>query len=76
MEPLLASMVACIGNFDMDSFVTKGEVSARAFSLFISTLAEKYPRLLFKNIAYIVPFLSFDVRFFKNLFKVVTLITF
>lgn len=60
----MASMIAYIGNFDHTSLIAKGEVSARVFSLFISSLAEKHPKVLFKNVAHIVPFLSFDVFFY------------
>lgn len=73
LEPLIASMLAYIGNFDHTSLMAKGEVTARVFSLFISSLSEKYPKILFKNVAHIVPYLSFDVYFFYLLIFKTTL---
>jgi hypothetical protein len=61
LRPLLAQMVAYVGSVDVQAFRARGESSGRVICLFITTLAERRPQFLYTHLAYIVPFLSFDV---------------
>uniref|UniRef100_A0A0N5AEA3 Asparaginase n=1 Tax=Syphacia muris TaxID=451379 RepID=A0A0N5AEA3_9BILA len=59
LNTLLFSMLSALGRLSSSDFA-RNEVSARPFALFITTLSEKKPQFLNKNVAYIVPFLSDD----------------
>ena len=59
LEPLLASMISYGSKCDLEC--SKGEISTKAFCFYITSLAEKCPDLMFKNAAYVVPFLCCEV---------------
>jgi hypothetical protein len=61
LQPLLSLMISYVSSIDVQSFKARGESSSRVMCLFITTLAEKCPQFLYSHLAYIVPFLSFDV---------------
>ncbi|KAI1716364.1 non-SMC mitotic condensation complex subunit 1 domain-containing protein [Ditylenchus destructor] len=65
LAPLLAAMISYLGGIDAQSFGTS-ETSSRPISLFITNLSEKKPHVLFKHIAHVVSFLSFDVPTLRN----------
>lgn len=64
LESLIVAMLFYVGNFEPSVLTSRGENAVRPFCLFITNLAERNPQLIFKNIALIVPFLSFDVSIF------------
>lgn len=64
LESLIVAMLFYVGNFEPSVLTSRGENAVRPFCLFITNLAERNPQLIFKNIALIVPFLSFDVNIF------------
>lgn len=61
MDPLIAAMISLVGRVDVGKLGARGEASSRPYTLFITTLAEKYPELLVKHISYLIPFLGVDV---------------
>ena len=61
MDPLIAAMISLVGRVDVGRMGARGEASSRPYTLFITTLAEKYPELMVKHISYLVPFLGVDV---------------
>ncbi|VBB25793.1 unnamed protein product [Acanthocheilonema viteae] len=60
MDTLFQSMLSALSRLSKSDFA-RNDVSARPFSLFIVSLAEKKPYLLNKHIVNIAPFLSDDV---------------
>uniref|UniRef100_A0A915D6C5 Condensin complex subunit 1 N-terminal domain-containing protein n=1 Tax=Ditylenchus dipsaci TaxID=166011 RepID=A0A915D6C5_9BILA len=64
LRPLLSEMIKYLGKFDPQSFA--GDTSAKAFCLFITTMAEKDPTTLLKNMAPLMAFLSYDPPTLRN----------